>query len=264
MMTDCSPAPVVAKVQIPKPPAVARRTPGPDRGGGWPTPPLNYPTMTLALFVQTALDDPLFFGSVVFTVIISITLHELAHGWMAIRLGDDTPIRSGRMTPNPMVHMGLFSMMALLIVGIAWGQMPIDHTRIRGRHGAAWVALAGPAMNLLLAVVTLTALGIYLNVRGGYPTDPRTEQVLINLVTFFWVFGSFNLLLMVFNLLPVPPLDGSHVLASFHRGYGNFISNPSNGGPLLIMFVFAFMFATVIFDPVRDAAQAYLVLLMRL
>ena len=85
-------------------------------------------------------------------------LHELAHGWAAIWLGDQTPVRQGRMTGNPLVHMGPWSLLMLAVAGIAWGQMPIDRTRLRGRHGEAIVAAAGPAMNVLLALAALSTL----------------------------------------------------------------------------------------------------------
>ncbi len=218
--------------------------------------------VTLGLFITTFEHDPLYFVSVVFTVVISITLHELAHGWMAIRRGDDTPIRLGRMTVNPWVHMGLWSFVALAIAGIAWGRMPIDHTRIRGKHGEAWVALAGPAMNLLLSIVALTGLGMAMRYEprlGMAPTE--TEHILPNVGKFVRVFGFVNVLLCVFNLLPVPPLDGSHLLASFSRGYARFISNPSNQGAMLFMFIGAFFFASVLFEPAFQAARWYLGLL---
>ncbi len=217
---------------------------------------------TLGLFITTLQDSPLLFVSVVFTVVVSITLHELAHGWMAIRLGDDTPIRMDRMTVNPWVHMGLWSFVALAVAGIAWGQMPIDHTRTRGRHGAAWVAVAGPVTNLALAVVALTGLGVWMRFEPRLTMGATPENhILPNIYLFVQTFGFINVLLCVFNLLPVPPLDGSHILASFHRGYAGFISNPSNQGALLFLFIGAFMFGSFLFGPAIAAATAYLHLL---
>jgi len=221
--------------------------------------------ITLGLFIQTLNEDPLLFVSVIFTVVLSITLHELAHGWMAMRLGDDTPRRLDRMTVNPLVHMGLWSLAALMIAGIAWGQMPIDSSRLRGRFGEAKVAAAGPATNLLLAIVALTGLGLWMRFdpRLAFEATPET-QVLHNAALFVRVFGFTNLLLCVFNLLPVPPLDGSHILANFHRGYARFISDPNNGGPIMLMFIFAFVFAGALFSPVRAMAEWYLVQLATL
>lgn len=146
----------------------------------------------------------------VFWVIASIVLHELAHGWAAIRQGDDTPIRLNRMTWNPLVHMGPFSLILFAVIGIAFGVMPVDPSRFRSRRwGELLVASAGPAMNVLLAV-TLTIIGALV----ARATDPNAAnyQTMLNLQTFFWVGAFFNVLLAVLNMLPLPPLDGSTVL----------------------------------------------------
>ena len=94
---------------------------------------------------------PAFVIAWAFWIIFSICLHELSHGWAAIALGDRTPIESGHMTFNPLVHMGGMSLVAFALIGIAWGAMPINPARLRGRYAEALVALAGPAMNLVLA-----------------------------------------------------------------------------------------------------------------
>ena len=124
------------------------------------------------LFIQTLLSNPLFYLCVVVTVIVSIILHELAHGLAAIKLGDKTPIHTGHMTLDPLVHMGPFSIVILLVVGIAWGLMPIDPTRLRGKYAEAIVAVAGPLTNLILAAIALTALGIWI------ANDPNADWVL--------------------------------------------------------------------------------------
>lgn len=216
---------------------------------------------TLGLFITYLESDPMFFVSVVFTVMISITLHELAHGWMAMRLGDDTPVRLDRMTVNPLVHMGMWSLIALAVAGIAWGQMPIDASRMRGKFAEAKVALAGPVTNLLLGLAGLTALGLWQRFDVRFPLTPDADPVLLNSVTFLRTFGLINLLLCVFNLLPVPPLDGSHILANSWRGYANFIANPGNGGVLMIMFILAFMFGSVLFGPAIVFGEFYLMII---
>lgn len=206
------------------------------------------------LFIQSAFDPAsrFYFFSVVLSVVISITLHELAHGWAAIRQGDQTPIRSGHMTGNPLVHMGPFSIAALMIAGIAWGQMPIDPTRLKGKYAEAWVAFAGPATNFMLSFVALTGLGLWLRF-AGFPDT----QVQRNAVSFFWAFGGINAVLGVFNLFPVPPLDGSHILANLNRKYAMFIGDPAHQGMMILAFIFFFSAASVIFQPVFQAADAY-------
>ena len=172
------------------------------------------------------------------TVVISIVLHELAHGWMAIRCGDMTPAREGRLTGNPLVHMGPFSITVLLLLGIAWGQMPIDPTRLRGKYAEAKVAFAGPAMNLTIAIITAIALGLLYR----FGPDPNTDAYWMeNLRMLLLIASAANFLLFVFNLFPVPPLDGSHILANLHRPYALFVGDPSK--QMFFMMGFMLMFA---------------------
>ncbi len=92
------------------------------------------------MFILTLRDDPLFFFATALTVVVSICLHELAHGWAAIRQGDDTPIQLGHMTFNPMVHMGSVSLLLFVFTGIAFGAMPVNPLRFRSRYGQAIVS----------------------------------------------------------------------------------------------------------------------------
>lgn len=207
------------------------------------------------LFLFKAFDPQtqFYFFSVVLSVVISITLHELAHGWAAIKLGDLTPIWQGRMTGNPLVHMGPYAIMALLVVGLSWGQMPVDPTRLKGKYAEAWVAFAGPATNFILALTALTGLGLL--TRFDTLSGMGIEK---NALNFLYTFGSINAILGVFNLFPVPPLDGSHILANLNRRYALFISDPSKQGMLLLAFLMLFPIARVIFDPVFSAANSYI------
>ena len=187
----------------------------------------------LAFFIQNLFEPEkqLYFGCVVVTVIISIVLHELAHGWAAIWQGDDTPRQMGHMTADPMVHMGGFSLLMLALVGIAFGAMPVNPRNFRSRYGDALVSAAGPAMNLLLAFVALTALAVWLKTGGAAETG-----TIHNAQQFLWIFGYFNIALAIFNLVPVPPLDGSKILGNFVPTYGRWVDNL--GSPMILFFVF--------------------------
>lgn len=155
-------------------------------------------------------------------VIASIVLHELGHGFAAMWQGDNTPRDTGHITLNPIVHMGWFSLFALAIVGIAWGLMPVDPSRFRHRRkGWIIVAAAGPAVNLLLSglCVLLCALAI----RYG----PQSEPLATNLQMFLMTGAWLNIYLMVFNLIPVPPLDGAKILEGFSDAAMRLFSKPA-------------------------------------
>lgn len=202
-------------------------------------------------FLQT---DPLYYVSVIATVVVSIILHELAHGWAAIWQGDDTPVRSGHMTANPLVHMGGFSLAMLVLIGISYGQMPVNPNRFRGKYSDAIVSAAGPAMNLLLALVGLTALGLWQR-----STIDAIGQAQVNAQEFLWIFGTTNIVLCLFNLFPVPPLDGASILANFHRGYAQLVDDPSKQQVFMFIFFFGlFLVGSVLFGFASNVSAHYL------
>lgn len=177
-----------------------------------------------------------FLGSWVFWVILSIVLHELAHGWAALRCGDPTPVESGHMTWNPIVHMGQWSLIMFALVGIAWGQMPVNPHRFNGRYDDAKVAAAGPLMNLWLFLVC--AVGLALWIRFGAPH--AAPHVADNLHMFLMLGSGLNLALMLFNLIPVPPLDGSRIIANFSRRYSDLIHSEHGAVGSLVAFALIF------------------------
>ena len=178
-------------------------------------------------------------------VVFSITLHELAHGWAAIKLGDDTPIRSGHMTWNPMVHMGAYSFGALLLIGIAWGAMPVDPSRLRGKYADTLVTLAGPLMNLALGLIALVALIFWEPLAGGHIISSFTvaDPLKTNLIIFLKAGAFLNFVLMLFNLLPTPPLDGGRILMNLWPAFRRVMSSENGQWIGLGIFIFFFIFA---------------------
>lgn len=205
------------------------------------------------MFIEQAVRNPGYFVTVLVTVVVSITLHELAHGLTALRHGDHTPRALGHMTLNPAVHMPPMAFLALLLAGIAWGSMPINPARLRGRYAEAKVALAGPMTNLGLALLALTAVGLW----QRYTDDPEPARPVRNAWLFLRVFGTTNLALFAFNLLPVPPLDGSHILANLSPGYRRFASDPNRQGIAVGLFVGAFLLSGYLFGYLNRAAMAF-------
>lgn len=166
-----------------------------------------------------------------FWAIASITLHELAHGWAAISQGDDTPRELGRMTWNPLVHMGVYSLLCLALVGIAWGSMPTDPGRYRwGRRGRIVVSGAGPAMNVLLALACWGAVGLIVGCGLVGPEPSEETARWERLLDFAKIGGSLNGMLAIFNMLPLPPFDGASVVAGFSRTYYRLMHDPRVAG----------------------------------
>lgn len=145
--------------------------------------------------------NPVVFISFLAIFLISLSIHEYAHAWMAYRFGDDTAKSMGRLTLNPIAHIDLFGTIVLpLLVGFGYAKpVPVDFT-VLNRRQMFLVAAAGPLSNILLAVILTISF---------YILPLRLIPVLSNFV--LWAI-IFNLLLAVFNLLPIPPLDGSRMV----------------------------------------------------
>lgn len=212
------------------------------------------------LFIQQAFSDPLFYFSWILTVVVSIILHELAHGWVAIWQGDDTPRYQKRMTLDPLVHMGPYSLLTLCLFGIAWGQMPINPNRFRSQYGEALVAGAGPAMNIALSLGMLSLLVVL----EKFNVLPATN-VGNNIFMFMRVFGIANMALALFNLVPIPPLDGSKILENFSQGYARLVNDPDKQGMFGVMFLLLFIFfGGALFTIAIKVSDSYLTKLMSL
>lgn len=183
-------------------------------------------------------------------VIVSITLHELAHGWTAIKLGDDTPIRTGHMTWNPLVHMGPYSLLIFFLIGIAWGAMPVDPSRLRGKHADTLVTIAGPTLNFLLAVITLVAYILWYPLAEGQIISSVTisDPLKSNMSIFLSTGALLNFVLMLFNLLPVPPLDGGRIIMNLCAPFRRLMLSEHGQWLGLGLFILFFVFgANVMF-----------------
>lgn len=188
------------------------------------------------MIIQYLLDgEAVLYTCIVFSIVVSVVLHELAHGVVAIWEGDRTPIELGHMTLNPMVHMGGMSLVAAFVIGMAWGAMPVTPLRFRHRRfGDILVSLAGPAANILLAVVALVIFGVF----GTSDPAPGFET---NFQMLLWTFGYLNVGLAIFNLGPVPPLDGSRVLSGISSRYRRFVDNLEHPETLFYGYFFLIM-----------------------
>jgi Zn-dependent protease len=153
-------------------------------------------------------DEPQLFVAFVIAVFVGITFHEFSHAAVATLQGDQTARSQGRLTLNPISHLDPLGSIALIVAGFGWGRpVPISPARMRNRRfGAVLVGLAGPAANFVLALVAVIAL------RVTYPSAGVTFDVDFS-VRLLYALVAVNVILGVFNLLPIPPLDGSTLLS---------------------------------------------------
>ncbi|HSW36155.1 MAG TPA: site-2 protease family protein [Candidatus Limnocylindrales bacterium] len=151
--------------------------------------------------------DPIIIALRIPALLIAITFHEFAHARMAYHFGDTTAKRQGRMNLNPINHLDPVGTLMILLVGFGWAKpVPINpHNFTQYRAGLRWVSFAGPMTNFVLGFLGLLLLNLLLSV--GVTTDL--------LLRFIAVFFQLNILLAVFNLIPIPPLDGSKILMSY-------------------------------------------------
>ena len=169
-------------------------------------------------------------------LVIGITVHEASHATSAYLLGDDTAYRDGRVTLNPISHLDVLGSLMLLMAGFGWGKpTPVVPSKLRGGvFGPVAVALAGPVSNLLIVAVC-AALYLLPPFRDGN----GYLFILVVMVAFT------NALLFVFNLIPIPPLDGSKVIFPFlPRALDGFVMFMNQYGPMILLGLILISFVT--------------------
>jgi len=171
-------------------------------------------------------------------IIIAISVHEFAHAWIAYRLGDPTARFSGRLTLNPLAHLDPLGTLLLLLAGFGWGKpVPINTFMLRTRRNEAKVALAGPLSNFLVALI----FAIPYRVAVANHLDP-TQGAFLSITN---IITEINLVLLVFNLIPIPPLDGSRILhAITPLNWREAVETLEIAGPFLLLGVIFFEILT--------------------
>lgn len=180
------------------------------------------------MLFQSLLTDPLFILTYAIALLSAITIHEAAHAFAALKLGDDTAQKMGRLTLNPFAHLDLLGTIFLLLVGFGWGKpVPVNSSNFKNpAKDETIVALFGPFSNLCLAL----GVAIIFQLSKGQ-ASPQLSNLLITT-------GYFNLILMIFNLLPVPPLDGSKII---HLVFGEKVYHWLNSYGIYILIALVFL-----------------------
>ena len=173
----------------------------------------------------------------VIPALLCITIHELAHGFTAYRLGDNTAKSMGRLTLNPIKHIDILGILMMVVFGFGWAKpVPVNMRRFRKpkRHMAI-TALAGPLSNIIFAAIVFFIYGLVFSLLGGFYAYGNKALVL----SMIYRTAVLSVALAIFNLLPIPPLDGSKVLFSFlpEKAYYALMRFERYGMILLIFFV---------------------------
>jgi Zn-dependent protease len=188
-------------------------------------------------------EDPAAFAMLAITIIVALTLHEFAHAYVADLQGDRLPRAMGRVSLNPARHLDPFGTILIFLVGFGWGK-PVEfrpQAFASKRFGSALVALAGPLMNLLLAILAALVFTPIFNSTGCG-----------TLTTFLLTFMGINVILAVFNLVPLPPLDGSRLLTVFLPPDKQHIIYFLDKYGLLILIVLVLFGGFALLDPIFE------------
>ena len=164
-------------------------------------------------------------------LLLAVTVHEVAHGWVADRLGDPTARLAGRLTLNPLPHIDPLVALAFVLAGFGWARpVPVSARNLRRPvRDMAWVAAAGPLSNFLVAFLGLVLLVLTSRVLDA----PFVARPVAGMLRFVY---TFNLGLAIFNLIPLPPLDGGHFLPYFFpRRSWPLLARLEQYGPLILL-----------------------------
>ena len=198
----------------------------------------------LAIFQQS----PAAAVALLLGLVVGVVVHEAAHAYSAYLLGDDTAYRAGRVTLNPAAHLDLLGSMMFLMAGFGWGKpTPVVTSKLRGGVlGPVAVAAAGPLSNLLIVAVC-AALYLLPPFQSGY----------LQVIALLAAFG--NALLFVFNLIPIPPLDGAKVIFPFlPRSLSGFVDFMNQYGPVILL-----VLVLLTFLPMFPSPLSYILVLVR-
>ncbi len=165
--------------------------------------------------INLLLRDPLEFILIAIPLLYSIIFHELAHGWVAYRMGDPTAKSLGRLSLNPLKHLDPIGTIAFFFIKFGWAKpVPVNPAYFKNpKKDMLWVALAGPATNLGLAIISAVVTKFIWTLASMLPYSTAAEAILVPLNAMLIASVWINLVLCIFNFLPIPPLDGSRILS---------------------------------------------------
>ncbi|MCI7643066.1 MAG: site-2 protease family protein [Lentisphaeria bacterium] len=203
--------------------------------------------MSESIFFFRLFDNTLYFVIWSFWVIFSICFHEMSHAYVAYKFGDNTAADAGHLTMNPLRQMGIQSLISFLLLGIAWGQVPVNPQRLTPRYKAVLVSLAGPFSNL--AIFFFCCIAPNLIIAAMFYA--KTPEIYYKMVGQFFLYGGcVNMILFIINMLPLPGLDGWHLVAPLFDTVkilkSELVTAVGFGLFLLIFFYFEYIYAAAV------------------
>ena len=209
-------------------------------------------------FIQYLWEKPEFFFSWMLFVVFSVSLHEFMHAYTALQEGDDTAARLGHLTLNPFKQMGVISLVMLVLVGFCWGMVPVNAKNLRSKYSELKVSLAGPFTNLGLFLIFGIIAGLAYKFMPDIADNPKHELLV---VMFFQ--GSFmNMVLFIFNMLPVPGFDGYSLVENFvphELKYSEFFKGAS-----IVILMLGLFFSDKLFYVGQSAAYILVNLILKI
>lgn len=184
--------------------------------------------------------DPATLISRLIVLLTAFSVHEFAHAWTANYFGDLTPKRNGRLTLNPLAHLDPMGSLMLIVAGFGWAKpVPVNPYALRKASPSArmWVSLAGPLSNFLMAV--LGAIPFRLGLVSTNTLVLNRQRLFPTPAGFLWEFIAINLILMLFNLIPLAPLDGDKIAAYFFPpSWNEALDQIRPYGPVILLVLF--------------------------
>ena len=195
------------------------------------------------------------------TLLLALTFHEFAHGYVAYRLGDPTAKNAGRLTLNPLKHLDPIGTLIFIVAKFGWAKpVPVNPVYFQNpRKDMLWVALAGPATNLALAVISAILIKLLFALSATLPPSPVFNNIIVPFYLMLEASVWINLILCVFNFLPIPPLDGSRIIVGIlpENLARSYVSFEKYGFIIVLLLLFTGVLQTII-SPIISFAHSLL------
>ncbi len=201
------------------------------------------------MILFNVIQNPTLFFGFILGILSAITIHESAHAWVALKLGDPTAKMAGRISANPLHHLDTFGTVMLLLTGFGWGKpVPVNLNNLSSKWDEVKIAYAGAVSNFILAIILSLII--------------KFIPLSITIISIIVIMVQINIILMIFNILPIPPLDGSKILKIIlpPQSYETLLSLST---PLFIAFLIFLYTSPFMSNVITNSTQFFINFLIR-